>query len=658
MGKIYYSTESAIKNKVEIIFIFEKFKINKLIRFVDLCHRHGNKPLLIFNKKPNSEIYNKLGSNVLIRILKDYEVDEYQERFLSCYSDWVAEFPLKARLKNKTLREKMSFNGELSYWWFTTWSLKNYHEELYEVFKSIYLINNILNKEKPSAARIIGSDKTLNNALGINITKKFNLIAFFWHLIFYLTSSFFIDIFKFILKLIYFNDFPTNAKEIKSDVIFVSNSDYWHDLMIPMSQGLNYVDRYLNNLPKELNTYLNIIPIIAIHGHYKTVLEKTKDDKNVHLVYLEHELKGWHILSTFIDRMKLFYVCVQCFFSNEFRNNMTLTVGEISIPLNSFFIDKMPKEFVKLAPNYKLYMYKLSEIVNRSNAKVVIGYDEIYLGGRAISSVCKQKKIKFVGLQHGLISPLNVTYSIKDNEINSSNKFRIPIPDIFLIWNEFTKNTLCKVFSWPLNTVLVTGIPKMDWFSGLGKYQKSNVKSHFQKKFKIGDDKKIAVLATGKESIWTLNICIEAMKSLPNWILVNKVHPTWDNLKEHQDILVKNLGQRGVVLNKNLYEILLAGDVLISNDSATGLEAAYMSMPLISLIPPGEFEEYPFISDGASRRASDVESVKNILIEIENNSAANVSKNYDKFIQEHMNPKDGFASKRVIELVKLYIDKK
>lgn len=232
-------------------------------------------------------------------------------------------------------------------------------------------------------------------------------------------------------------------------------------------------------------------------------------------------------------------------------------------------------------------------------------------------------------------------------------------------WGEFSKNLFIKERVEP-NRIVITGNPMFDNLVK-GKLNRKKI----YKELKIDESKKIVAYApTGlvKLGYWTkeeMKNLLENMykaTALPDVQLVIKPHPV-DPLEHYMRCLSKDKLEK-VIITKDvdLYELINACELLITDASVAGLDAVALGKPVLIVNLSGKpwlTEHYPqmLIKEGVAsevRKKEDFrQAVKKLLYD--SKTRKKLARNRAKFVKKHFYKLDGGASKRVADLIEQMI---
>jgi hypothetical protein len=264
-----------------------------------------------------------------------------------------------------------------------------------------------------------------------------------------------------------------------------------------------------------------------------------------------------------------------------------------------------------------------------------------------------------IALQHGLVSPYQISYFHQEWEVDEKIKFYCILPDKTSVYGKYVKEILDGVGRYPKGSVVFTGQPRYDI---LAKADKFFDKNEIMKRYSINPKKKMILITTQplpsmEEREIFLRTVLDGLKVLmqehPDCQVVIKPHPN-ENKEWHENI-VKEKGMDVVILPSwaNTFEILYTCDVLLSYHSTTAFEAMILDKPVVIVNLFSKSDVMPFVSSGSAFGAYDGESIPNVVYNALTNKKLykSMERNRKKFIYENCYKTDGKASERVAKLI-------
>ena len=145
---------------------------------------------------------------------------------------------------------------------------------------------------------------------------------------------------------------------------------------------------------------------------------------------------------------------------------------------------------------------------------------------------------------------------------------------------------------------------------------------------------------------------LEVMESLKEYELIIKLHPN-----ESPDLIVDLVKKSGrswpVIKYYDLYELIMASELLISRSSGSEFEAMLMDRNVVDINYEINDDLYRFIEYGAALRVYDPKELLNSLLIVLNDTKTkeSLSVGRKKYIADYLYKFDGKASDRIYELI-------
>ena len=232
------------------------------------------------------------------------------------------------------------------------------------------------------------------------------------------------------------------------------------------------------------------------------------------------------------------------------------------IPFYINLIDSLGKYFQKNTPKTIFLLYETGPFA------------------LAIISAAKKNNIKTIGIQHGLNTKYNTDYS-HETFRNRNNYFGMILPDITLVFGNFTKNLLVSE-GYPEDKLMVFGNP--DYFQ-LSSFIKTFDPSKLRIKYNISEKQKIILFATGKSQRYynalggkldydeqVLEHLIKNYSNKKDYFIIVKPHP--GEYIEYYNNEIKKSGAKNIkLIQGNLFELLSISDVVIAITSNVLLDS-------------------------------------------------------------------------------------
>jgi hypothetical protein len=209
--------------------------------------------------------------------------------------------------------------------------------------------------------------------------------------------------------------------------------------------------------------------------------------------------------------------------------------------------------------------------------------------------------VKTIGIQHGLLWKNNSDYSHTEFR-TSENNFGMPLPDMTLVFGEFTKEILIES-KYPENKFLVFGNPE---FFQIDKIIENFNHDKTRLKFKIPKNKKILLFTTGKSQSFykdlggKLNYDEQVLEKLlieynnnDSFFIVVKPHPD-ENIEVYKKIIKKYNSNNFKIIQDDLFQLVLISDVVISIFSTVLMDSISLGKMTIRVKFPGSTVPIPY----------------------------------------------------------------
>lgn len=237
----------------------------------------------------------------------------------------------------------------------------------------------------------------------------------------------------------------------------------------------------------------------------------------------------------------------------------------------------------------------------------------------AIIAAGYANNIKTIGIQHGLLWKYNSDYSHTEFRTRE-NIFGMPLPDITLVFGEFTKEILTES-KYPENKFLVFGNPE---FFQIDKIIKNFNYDAAKSKFKISKNKKIILFTTGKSQSYykdlggKLNYDEQVLEKLldeynnnENFHVIIKPHPD-ENIEAYEKMINKYNSNNFEIIQYDLFQLVLISDVVISIFSTVLMDSISLGKMTIRVKFSGSSVPIPY-DDYEVLFSSDLPSLPNSI---------------------------------------------
>jgi hypothetical protein len=278
---------------------------------------------------------------------------------------------------------------------------------------------------------------------------------------------------------------------------------------------------------------------------------------------------------------------------------------------------------------------------------------------RALIVAGKLEKIPTLAIQHGVIGPLHQGYMHSKNRISASGSIQSPylqIADKTAVYGPFHYNFLTKVSAYPASAVVVTGQPRYDKITMLGKIFS---KEKFCSKWGLDAHRKVVLVATQQVPMRKVFIesVLKGLRSFPDVQKIIKPHPK-ENSELYENLLKKEK-MRVLLLTKEseTLEALYACDLLVAMSSTVITEAAILHKPAVTVRPVGE-DPTPYYNE-VTIRVDLGEDLARIFKKAlyDEKTRENLKRAEEKFTFDHTCKQDGKATERVVDLIEQLIKK-
>ncbi|MBN2135168.1 MAG: CDP-glycerol glycerophosphotransferase family protein [Acidobacteria bacterium] len=330
----------------------------------------------------------------------------------------------------------------------------------------------------------------------------------------------------------------------------------------------------------------------------------------------------------------------------EFLKNKELEDSIVYHGVNFFdeYYSELKRMFILMLPWGVKIIEQAYTAFDKLNPDVICLYAEAGGYGRALSYAAKLHGIKTIAIQHGLIFPHNYTYVHTKEEIDGEYGEPYPYTDRFLLYDRFVKNLLIQYGNYPAKTLQITGGHKMDNLLHMKKHSDS---SSTKKKLGFDERDKFAVIASRFSEIGTaFESIVEAIEQIPRMHLIVKPHQA--ELPQYYTDIADKMGAKKVIVvsnKENLFELLLASDLLITVNSLAALEALIIGKPVMVVNLPNHLSVY--VDSGI---AIGIETYDKILPELQKILSEyhdDILTRQKKFSQENAFMTDGLSGERI-----------
>jgi hypothetical protein len=305
--------------------------------------------------------------------------------------------------------------------------------------------------------------------------------------------------------------------------------------------------------------------------------------------------------------------------------------------------------------NTILYIELVKRAIEATNPKAIVIACENCMFGRAAVIAGHIKEVPTLAIQHGIISPKNLSYVH-----NEEDKDEIILPDITCVSGQYQYNLLTKDSIYEPEQVIVTGQPRYDILHNI---DKTYSKKSFLKKHGIDPDHKIVIWITqshwlsDEENTKNLVAIFKSMQNLKNTTLIIKQHPgerKKDTKKIKQYLTDYKINAVMMPKSSNTYEQIFVCDLMITKHSTTAMEAVALNKPVIVFnldvdgIDGADFAGY--VKEGVACGVYKEEELTTTIDELLQDDS-HLAKNRDEYVEKYMYKIDGKATERVVNII-------
>jgi len=341
---------------------------------------------------------------------------------------------------------------------------------------------------------------------------------------------------------------------------------------------------YRKIVPSFLRRFIYFIRHSIYNNIYLSFLSSFDNFKKYHFkIFLYYFFRIFPI-----QKNKIF---IQSYYGKGYGDNPKYIVENIlSHGLNFKLVwavnPELSKEFpqtIKLVP-YNSYRSIYEEVT----AKIWID------NCRKQNNVKKRKSQYYIQTWHGILGLKKVEKDVEDkltlNYINDA-KHDSMLADLFISDSKFTSQLYRSSF-WYNGDILECGSPRVDILLN----QNHDIKNKVRKYFNISEDIKIVLYAPTfrndyNTDVFNINyeLLLKTMERHTNetWIIFIRMHP---NISDKSDFIEYNEKIFNASNYDDIQELLIAGDILITDYSSCITEFALMNKPAFLYI--NDYEQY------------------------------------------------------------------
>ena len=370
------------------------------------------------------------------------------------------------------------------------------------------------------------------------------------------------------------------------------------------------------------------------------------------------KLDGSHIFKfNFITnkhkRPKLFgeYVIFRGLLNANIKNELRIlstnlnttyqTIGSLELDPYENLMAHFLKSLHKTSLMYSRRLLSYDLFFSKNHYKTITTVDENSPQQKSILDAAKSNGMKTLGIQHGAIYPLHLSYMFtkEDSKYN-------PMPDLTLTWGKAWEKTLINKGNYNPEMIKSTGQIRTDIIPLLTNNASKGV---------AGKDKTIIYASQPQRDPelreQALRDVLWAAKDLKKTKLIIKPHPLEIEdpffTKAAQEVQTHNYE---IVRDIDLYVMLSSCDALITCFSTVGSEAVYFKKPLI-IHDPLDQDILGYHKAGVAYQALNKEQLHEMLKTLDDKGLPIHEKSYEDYIKDYAFKIDGFVHKRCLEAI-------
>lgn len=310
--------------------------------------------------------------------------------------------------------------------------------------------------------------------------------------------------------------------------------------------------------------------------------------------------------------------------------------------------------FLIVFPMIVKYIEMAKKMIETEKPNSILLQNEYGSFERAITSAGKLKNVPIFAIQHGIItSETHFGLYMFDKRF----KGQIILPFKTFVSGSYYKELLVEKSVYDSDQIVVTGAPRYDTLFSL-----PNVASRKEilEKYNVNLDHQIILWTTGcQANTWEENVRnIEAMvhifRDFQQITLIIKQHPgegaQYTKLMKKY-LRTSNLANIVLVAKENdIFELIYAGDLLITEASTTALEAIAVNKPAIIFDLNGKEITIEYIREGVAIAVYNMPDLKETIKQLLKDDSI-LATNRPNFISSRLYLTDGNATNRVVAVI-------
>jgi len=432
-------------------------------------------------------------------------------------------------------------------------------------------------------------------------------------------------------------------------------------------KGISLIDRSEYELTMTEQSRLILSPLVDFVKQVKLLLRHKLSKNKIHkkdVLFIIYTPNNFDTLAPIIKKMKdnflvvkrdgftnnvakklnnnINYNDIEGYLTNELSRNIRKARKSLKnkykeiLKTGEFDKQNLSYLFLIYFPEMVRYIEIINNMLSIEQPKLLVVMNEINTIGNIAVFVAKQRRIKTLCIQHGVIGDILGFTPVSVDKIT--------------VWGNSSRRALIKK-TVPKEKIIITGASKFD---NIGKFNEEITKN-IAREIGLDLSKKYVLFTTQNIPLieeTVKHLCI-AVKSISGLQLVIKTHPAEYSIKNYQQIIKKS-GVKGIVTSKYLYYLIEGCSAMITVASTTGLEALIMEKPLITLNFFGKTDPMPYAESGSAigvyKSEGIAPAIKSILED--QNVRKELSKKAKLFVYDQCYEMDGKASERILNLIK------
>ncbi|GEM_PF-6972795 len=330
--------------------------------------------------------------------------------------------------------------------------------------------------------------------------------------------------------------------------------------------------------------------------------------------------------------------------ASDFLRNLTNRKNEFKAemsPVQRLFID----EFISLKESSKLYLIQyicFRSFFKKGKVKTITTISEHSSNERSVLDGARRSGVKTIGVQHGAITPMNISYMYGDHERN----YHVA-PDQTILWGKNSQRVLTEKSCYTEQNSIVLGQLRTDiQYDILSNVDQITIPG-------ISNNKPIVVFSSQPQPDQRLRTqaaedVIEAARKFEDLQFVIKLHPL-EEKAFYEALLTKN--DKILLLGKevDLYELLAKSALHITCYSTVGAEAVSFGKSLIT-IDYFQDDLSHYHAKSIARQATNRDELFQLIHHIKESNFA-PEPGVSSFVKANTHIIDGETAKRYVEYI-------